>query len=191
VAIDDLQHLSSAYEAGPRKIHPIYQTSTGMAAVSSWWRRLPLLQFSSSPKASYSLVNEVDVSEQELGFSEPDSQTSAEVGERSPLLLGRQHFNNNTYVLTYVLDPPTTEHVFTDIRVSDGARSHFGDVFVPRPIERIDFASSTTRLMYRAPREIIEAIRIVPRLALVLSLTLKFWILVGLLVVFSLVVTRE
>lgn len=191
MAIDDLQYLSSAYEAGPRKIHPIYQTSTGKAAVSSWRRRLPLLQSSSSP-ASYSLVNEVNVSEQELGFSEPDEQTSAEVGERSPLLLGRQHVNNNTYVLTYVLDPPTTEHVFTDIRVSDGARSHFGDVFGDtRPIERIDFASSTTRLIYRAPREIIEAIRIVPRLALVLSLTLKFWIHVGLVVVFSFVVTRK
>jgi hypothetical protein len=187
VAIDDLQHLSSAYEAGPRKIHPIYQTSTGMAAVSSWWRRLPLLQFS-SPKASYSLVNEVDVSEQELGFSEPDSQMSAEVGERSPLLLGRQHVNNNTYLL----GPPTTEYVFTDIDVSDNARSQSGNSHpLPRPIERIEFASSTTRLMYRAPREIIEAIRIVPRLALVLLLTPKFWIHVGLLVVFSLVVTRK
>ena len=128
-----------------------------MAAVSSWWRRLPLLQFSSSPKASYSLVDEVDVSEQELGFSEPDSQMSAEVGERSPLLiLGRQHINNNTYIL--------------DPIVHDNARAHIGNSWPP--IERIDFASSTTRLIYRAPREIIEAIRIVPRLALVLSLTL-------------------
>jgi hypothetical protein len=161
-----------------------------MAAVSSWWRSLPLLQSSSSPapKASYSLVNEVNVSEQELGFSEPDSQTSAEVGERSPLLLGRQHVNNNTYIL----DPPTPEYVFTDFYVSDNARLQSGDSHpLPRPIERIDFASSTTRLIYRAPREIIEAIRIVPRLALVLSLTLKFWIHVGLLVVFSLVVTRK
>ena len=161
-----------------------------MAAVSSWWRRLPLLQSSSSPasEASYSLVNEVNVSEQELGFSEPDSQTSAEVGERSPLLLGRQHVNNNTYIL----DPPTTEYVFTDFYVSDNARLQSGYSHpLPRPIERIDFASSTTRLIYRAPREIIGAMRIVPRLALVLSLTLKFWILVGLLVVFSLVVTRK
>jgi hypothetical protein len=151
-----------------------------MAAVSSWRRRLPLLQSFSSPapKASYSLVNEVNVSEQELGFSEPDSQTSAEIGGRCPLLLGRQHVNNTTYIL----DTPATEYVFTDTRVSWP---------LPRPIERIDFASSTTRLIYRAPREIIGAMRIVPRLALVLSLTLKFWILAGLLVVFSLVVTRK
>ena len=162
-----------------------------MAAVSSWWRRLPLLQSSSSPasEASYSLVNEVNVSEQELGFSEPDSQTSAEVGERSPLLLGRQHVNNNTYIL----DPPTTEYVFEHTGVHRSARHYEveNSFSFLRPIERIDFASSTTRLIYRAPREIIGAMRIVPRLALVLSLTLKFWILVGLLVIFSLVVTRK
>ena len=88
--------------------------------------------------------------------------------EHDPPEFISQHDNN-----TYILDPPTTEYVFTDFYVSDNARLQSGYSHpLPRPIERIDFASSTTRLIYRAPREIIEAIRIVPRLALVLSLTL-------------------
>jgi hypothetical protein len=71
-----------------------------------------------------------------------------------------------------------------------------GNPWQPQPLsslESIDFAGSATRLLYRAPRETIAAIRVVPRLVLILvsSLTLKFWIHAGLLVVFSLVVTRK
>jgi hypothetical protein len=201
-----------------------------MATVSSWWRRLPLQQSSSSPspKAGFSLVDELIASEQELGFSEPDEQASAapllgrqqalarrprnalptprRIGDFADLppppsstpppssstqsrtktkTTNRQLDGSNTY-------PPTS--FWLGARGRALPLSHY-ESSAPQPsppqLERIDFASSTTRLLYRTSGNIIEAICIVPRFVLIYSLTLKFWIHVGILVGLCLVVTRK